>query len=48
MDFVNCLFVYIANQVVVDDDVDELNNAGGEEFFLKAFMKYRKSIQLAC
>jgi len=35
MDFVNCLFVYIANQVVVDDDVEELNSAGGEEIFFK-------------
>jgi hypothetical protein len=35
MDFVNCLFVYDANEVIVDDDVEEPNSACGEDFLSK-------------
>jgi hypothetical protein len=35
LDFVNCLFVSNANQVVVDDDVEEPNNACGLEILFK-------------
>jgi hypothetical protein len=31
MDFVNYLFVFNANEIVVDDDVEEPNSACGEE-----------------
>jgi hypothetical protein len=35
MDFVFCFFFFNVNEVVVDDDVEELNSACGEEILSK-------------
>jgi hypothetical protein len=39
MDFVNCLFVFNANQVVVVDDVEELNSPCVKEILSKGIFE---------
>jgi hypothetical protein len=44
MDFVNCLFVYDANEVIVDDDVKEPNSTCGEDVVSKCIYEIKEGL----
>jgi hypothetical protein len=45
MEFVNCLFVFYANEVVDDDDVKELNNGcHGNDFLSKGIFEIEEGL----